>query len=564
MNLSSVPLRRVAFEALTIVAALTVATGLVAVLESLVRVPDASPAYLLAVIVLGVGLGTFAAVAGAIGAFLAYDFLFVHPIHTLAVVDPGEWLNLLLLLVVGLVVGRLAGQQRERAQAAELRAREARGLFQVSRVLATGDSREALPAIVGILVDETRMERVWIGLAGGTPLESVAADTGLGAARPESGRHELLRRTAGDTPAEWIALHAASGPRRTIRDPALAAHRVVIEAGGRPLGSIWSLRSRALGMPTREETRLLAGAADQIGQALERDRLRAEATSLEVVRQSDALKSALLDTVSHDLRTPLATIRAAAGSVIEGSAGTASDGSSGGRDPAAAAAVIDRQAQYLDRLVTNLLDLSRLEAGSLRPNLQPIALDDAVADTIDRLAPTLAPRSLTTEIPGSLPPVLVDEVHLAAIVTNLLENAVAHTAARAPIVVRAAASGARTIRLTVEDGGSGVPDEALGRLFEKFYRVPAAGSPASRGSGIGLAVVRGLAEGGGAVVGARRSDLGGLAIDIDFPAAAGAAAVPVAAAAAMAVLVDPTTPLEHPTPLGATGSDVESPRAQGS
>lgn len=519
MNLTSVPLRPVAFETLAIVVALTGATGLVAVLESLVRVPDASPAYLLAVIVLGVGLGTVAAVIGAIGAFLAYNFLFVEPIHTLTVVDPGEWLNLLLLFVVGLVVGQLAGQQRHRTDSAEQRAREARGLFQVSRVLATGDSRKALPAIVAILLDETRMGRVWIGLAGGTPLESVVADTGLGAVRPESGRHELLRRTAGDAPAEWIALHAATGPRRAIRDPALGAHRVVIEAGGRSLGSIWSLRPRALGAPTREETRLLAGAADQIGQALERDRLRAEATSLEVVRQSDALKSALLDTVSHDLRTPLATIRAAAGSIIEGGAGSTTDGSSDCRDPAAAAAVIDRQAQYLDRLVTNLLDLSRLEAGSLRPDLRPIALDDAVADTIDRLAPSLAPRLLTTDIPGSLPPVLVDEVHLAAIVTNLLENAVAHTAEGAPIVVRAAESAAGTVRLTVEDGGSGVPDGALGRLFEKFYRVPVLGSPASRGSGIGLAVVRGLTEAGGGRVAARRSGLGGLAIEVDFPVA---------------------------------------------
>ncbi|HET7703122.1 MAG TPA: ATP-binding protein [Candidatus Limnocylindrales bacterium] len=516
MDLASVPLRRLSISAAAVVVALALATGLVAALESIVLVPNASAAYLLAVIGLAVARGTWAAAVGAIGSFLAYNFLFVHPVRTFDVVDPGEWLNLLLLLVVGLVVGRLAGLQRDRAAVAELQAREAGGLFRVSRLLATNDSRDALPMIVAVLRDETRMGRVWIGLTGGTPLESVVADTGIGVDRPDSTRHQLLRRTAGEAPAEWVGMHAPVGPRRTIRDPAMSAHRVVIEAGGRSLGSIWSLRPRALGHPTREETRLLAGAADQIGQALERDRLRAEATGLEVARQSDALKSALLDTVSHDLRTPLATIRAAAGAL------TGVAGESAGSALAGPAAVIDRQAQYLDRLVTNLLDLSRAEAGSLRPDLQPISLDDAVADTVDRLQPVLRDRALSTDIPAALPPVLVDEVHLAAIVTNLLENAIAHTAAGSPIVVRGALSDDdRSVRLVVEDGGPGVPDEALGRLFEKFYRVTTGGGPA-RGSGIGLAVVRSLAEAGGGRVAARRSGLGGLAIEVEFPVASAA------------------------------------------
>ena len=128
--------------------------------------------------------------------------------------------------------------------------------------------------------------------------------------------------------------------------------------------------------------RLLAAAADQVGQALERDRLRRDATSVEVARQSEALKSALLDSVSHDLRTPIATIRAAAGSLVE----------EGDDDPCADRASIDRQAVYLDRLVTNLLDMTRIEAGELRPELHPVLLDDAVADTIERMRSSLAGR----------------------------------------------------------------------------------------------------------------------------------------------------------------------------
>jgi two-component system sensor histidine kinase KdpD len=515
-----IPIRRLVVGAVSIVGALLLATGLVAILESVVHVPNASAAYLLAVIILAVALGTVEAIAAALGSFLAYDFLFVQPLHTFAVVDPGEWLNLLLLLVVGLVVGQLAGEQRRRADAAELRVREARGLFRVSRAIATtDDTRGALQAIVEILRDETRMTRVWIGLAGGSPLERVIADTGIDPAPPAPGRHELLRRTAGEAPAEWVALHTTAGTRRSLSDPDLAAHRVVIEADGRSLGSLWTLRQKALGAPAREETRLLAAAADQVGQAVERDRLRVEATSVEVARRSDALKSALLDSVSHDLRTPLATIRAAAGSLMND--GVGSDGSLPFRRPdrADAASVIDRQAEYLDRLVTNLLDMSRIESGALRPELRPILLDDAVADTVERLGPVAASRIVTTDIPEALPPVLVDEVYLDAIVTNVLENAIAYSPSGAPIVVRAAERVGGTVRLTIEDGGDGVPPAALDRLFDKFYRVSTAGTAAWRGSGMGLAVVRGLAEASGARVGARRSDLGGLAIDIDLPMA---------------------------------------------
>jgi two-component system sensor histidine kinase KdpD len=516
----AIPIRRFVLRAMSILGALLLATGLVATLEWVVLVPNASAAYLFAVIVLAVGLGTVEAVLAAIGSFLAYDFLFVQPVHTFAVVNPGEWLNLLLLLVVGLVVGQLAGRQRRRADAAELREREARGLFQVSRVLATADeTRVALQAIVAILRDETRMTRVWIGLVGSSPLERVIADTGMGPAPTSPGRHVLLRRTAGDAPAEWVALNSTAGTRRSVGDRELAAHRVVIGAAGRSLGSLWTLRPKSLGTPEREETRLLAAAADQVGQAVERDRLRAEATRVEIGRRSDELKSALLDSVSHDLRTPLATIRAAAGSLMDH--GDGSDESTPARVPdrSQAASVIDRQAEYLDRLVRNLLDMSRIEAGALRPELRPILLDDAVADTVERLGAVAAGRVVSTDIPEALPPVLVDEVYLDAIVANVLENALAYSPPEAPILLRAVDLGAVGVRLTIEDGGAGVPPESLDRLFDKFYRVATTRTSARRGSGMGLAVVRGLAEASGARVGARRSALGGLAIDIDLPAA---------------------------------------------
>jgi two-component system sensor histidine kinase KdpD len=492
---------------------LALATLLVTFLEQVAGVPNAHAAYLLAVIALAVRLGTIEAILGAVGSFLLANFLFTEPVLTLTVVDPGEWLNLLLLLVVGVVVGQLAGQQRDRAHAAELREREARGLFQVSRALATAsDTGQAMRDVVRILQSETGMSRVWIGLHGPSPLERVAADTGLGDESLAPARHDLLKRTEGDEPAVWVGLHAAPRSLRSVPGADLAAYRVVIEAGDRRLGSIWALRPRLLGAVGREETRLLAAAADQVGQALERDRLRRDATSVEVARQSEALKSALLDSVSHDLRTPIATIRAAAGSLVEGGADV-------DRTPVAEA--IDRQAVYLDRLVTNLLDMSRIEAGELRPELRPVLLDDAVADTVDRLGSLLAGRDVRIEIPQDLPPVLVDEVHLDAVVSNLLDNARKYSPEAAPIRISACQlPDGGPVRLVIEDGGPGVPDESLGRLFEKFYRITPAAAGSRRGSGIGLAIVRGLTEAMGGTVTAEPSALGGLAVTIDLPPAA--------------------------------------------
>lgn len=518
MVLSQVRRTRVIRGAGGLLVALALATALVTILDQVAGVPNATSGYLLAVIALAVQLGTTEAILGAIGAFLLANFLFTAPVHTLTVLDPGEWLNLLLLLVVGVVVGQLAGRQRNRAASAELREREARGLFQVSRALATaGDTSQAMRDIVRILQAETGMSRVWIGLHGPSPLERVVADTGLGDEPVAPPRHEILRRTEGDEPARWVALHAAARSLRSVPGTDLAAYRVVIQVGDRPLGSVWALRPRARGSPRREETRLLAAAADQVAQALERDRLRRDATSVEVARQSEALKSALLDSVSHDLRTPIATIRAAAGSLVD----------RGDDDHAPIAEAIDRQAVHLDRLVTNLLDMTRIEAGELHPELRPVLLDDAVADTVERLRSSFSGRDVQVEVPQDLPPVLVDEVYLDAILSNLLDNAVKYSPEGAAIRVSACLSDAeqppeRPVRLVIEDAGPGVPDEALGRIFEKFYRAGPAAGGARRGSGIGLAIVRGLTEAMGGTVAAERSALGGLAIVVDLPATAAA------------------------------------------
>ena len=493
------------------VPSLLLATLTVGFLEQYIGVPNGSAAYLAAVVATAFVGGTWGAVVAAVAAFLLYDFLFVQPLYTFTVADPGEWLNLVLLLFIGIVVGELVALQRSRTEIARAREREALALFRVSRELATRESTPAvLSTIATILQQETAMGRVWFALGPDDARERVAADTGDDPRPAIPGLHQVLQRTPGEAPARWSRVHQP-GQARAGSSSGRQAYRVRIEAGARSFGSIWSLRDRNQGEPDETHTRLLSAAADQIGQALAQDRLASESQAAEIARQSDALKSALLQSVSHDLRTPLATIRAAAGTLRPGSGLSV-------EDQRASADAIEREVEYLNRLVTNLLDLSRIEAGALRAERDVYELEDLVGQTLERLRARLGDRPL--DIALSAPPVDVDPVFLDEALTNAIENAVKYTPPGTAIRIAAESlPEERLVRLSVEDAGPGVPDPMLSKIFEKFYRVPGAAGGSRSGTGIGLAVVQGLVEAMGGRVAARRSQLGGLAIDIELPAA---------------------------------------------
>jgi two-component system sensor histidine kinase KdpD len=470
--------------------------------------------------------GTWPAIVTSVGSFLAYDFLFVAPRLTLAVADPQTWLSLLLFLIVAAVVGHLTALLTSRAREAEARAREGAALFHVARALATrGSVREAADEVVERLRAEGHFERVWIVLDEPPAPVRRLADTKPVAPLPADPLPWLLHRQPGDEPARWVRTHVGA-PRPIQKAPPtltatptppgdLAIFRVTIAAEGASYGwlaaAARSTEPAGAALPGRALTRLLSLAADQLGLALRREALQTRAASADVARRSDALKSALLESVSHDLRTPLASIRGLAGNLLDPDVPI---------DEAAvrrAAAAIDERAGRLSKVVGNLLDLSRIEAGAIVPDLALHDLDELVETALRDLPPAAAHR-IEVALPADLPPVLADGLFVDEALVNVLDNAIRYAGAAARLRIRAEGSVPGRVDLIVEDDGPGLAETDRERIFDKFYRPERRSlTPEAPGMGIGLSVVRGLLEAMGGTARAERSELGGLAIRLGLP-----------------------------------------------
>ena len=494
---------------LEVLAALAVTTVVVWVLEDALDVDHASSIYLLGVTVVAIRHGTAAALLAAAGAFVIYNLLFVEPRFTLAVARPEELITLSLLLFVGVVIGRLAGAQREREQLAARREREARALFAISRELATAPRlASAIDPVLERVRADAGMTRAWVGLGSTVATERPIGGDATDPPIEKVGTHAILQRQRPEDTATWVRIHTgAGGPARAAR------YRIALVADGAEIGSLWSERPADSGEPTIEETRLLAATADQVAQAVRRDRLAAAAADAEVERRSDELRSALLDSVSHDLRTPLAAIRAAAGSLADPTIELDDE------RRRATARAIDEEADRLNRLVGSLLDMSRIQAGALVTELEITPLGELLDPILERLRPQLTDR-ISVQIPDDLPAVRVDQIFFSQALANVLDNAATHSAPDARILVSAGADG-DDVEIRVEDSGPGVAPDVMPHLFDRFYRAPATPT-ASRGGvglGLGLTVVRGLVEAMGGTVRAAASGLGGLAITIRVPAA---------------------------------------------
>jgi two-component system sensor histidine kinase KdpD len=474
--------------------------------------------YLAAVFTSAVVVGRGPAIAASAIAFLTLNFLFTEPRYTLTVHDPSVLLVLVIFLLVAFVTSQLAAAQRGRAEVAEAREREARLLHDISDLLGARPFKPALEAVAERIRHELQLQTVAIDLSGS---DLSAGDVAAGdAAAAQAARRSTATVNflgAGENasaarpaePGRWLRVSPPHGERAapTIR----GLVRIPIRGGGALLGDLVLIAGRQQEGLGRNEARLLATAAAQLGLAVQQERLRRRATEAEVLRRTNELKNALLDAVSHDLRTPLSSIIASAGSLRQSDV----DWTEAERREFADA--IEHEAQRLNRIVGNLLDLSRIQGGTLTPARDWHDPALVLRGAVERLRPAMANHMLVVDIRADLPPVLLDPVEIDQVVANLIENAVKYTPAGATIRIAADVADDE-LRVVVEDTGTGLRDDALPHLFEPFYRNDQ--TDREHGSGLGLAIARGLIAAHGGRIWAENRSEGGARFSFTLPAAA--------------------------------------------
>lgn len=495
-----------------------VLTGVVAIVRLAADVDNASMLYLLAVMLSAVLFGSRAAIPTATGSFVAFNFFFVEPRYTFTVADDDQWVALALLLITGIITGQLAAALRHRARQAERREKEAVVLYDVVRLISEPELEHALGAVAARLRLELGLAAVVVTVGeqsetAGDP--DAAALASQDARLPERilGGGSAPTEAARASPGRWIRVvqPGIRGAARHVRDH---VRSVPVNLGRERVGSIVLVRSDRASDFGAAEDRLLSAVAYQLGLALQRLRFQREATEAEVLRRADELRSALIDAVSHDLRTPLSSIIASAGSLLQRDV----DWTDAEKSEFARSVV--EEAERLNRLVGNLLDLSRIEAGAIRPELGWYDLGSLASEVAGRLSRLSGGRSLVLDVPDDLPPLRFDYVEIDQVLSNLVENALRYTPPGTEITVTVRIEDA-AVRIEVEDAGPGIPPALLPHLFEPFYRAPGAGD----GSGLGLAVAKGLVEAHGGAIRAENRPEGGARFVFTLPLASTPAAV---------------------------------------
>ena len=417
--------------------------------------------YLVGVVVITVLGGFWPAVGAAIAASLLLNWYFTKPLHNFTIAEPRNLLALLLFVTVAVAVSSVVHLAARRTAQSARNRQEAAALLALAQTVLGGEDSPA--AILGHLTST------------------------------HGGQAELIERAGG----RWVRV-ASSGVSGTIP----AANRLDIRA---------DLALLVTGQRPTATRALLAGYAAQAAAALDRERLRTQAAQAEALAEGNRIRTALLAAVSHDLRTPLASVKASVSTLRQ------TDVDWTPEDEAALLATIEENADRLDELIGNLLDMSRLHTGSLQPFLRPTAIDEVAPLALRGLD-----SRLLLKVPDELPLVLADPGLLERVLANLFSNAARHSPTGSPPELTARAAGA-AVELEIADHGPGVPDDEKERIFEPFVRL---GNKApGPGVGLGLAVAKGFAEAMGGTIEADTTPGSGLTIRLTLPMAAGTPAV---------------------------------------
>ncbi len=480
-------------KSLVLVAAATLASELV---YQVLSPTNLVMIYLLAVVLAATRLGRKPAILTAFLGVLAFDFFFVPPRFTFAVTDSEYIITFAALFIVSVVISTLVARSRERAEAMRLRELQTSSLYYLSRDLAAAaDIGTVTKALVRHAADALEAQ-VALLLPEGERLVSAPGSAEL----PIDAKEEAV--------ADWAYRNRQPAGRGT--DTLVSARFIFLplQTTDTVLGVMGvSLKDEGQ-YRSREHRRLLDAFASQTAMAMERVQLVSKAEEAQLLAARETLERSLLNSISHDLRTPLAAITGALSGL------KADDGQLTDANRRALLDTAGGEADRLNRFVGNLLDLTRIEAGAMRPKSEPCEVQELVGCALTALETRLADRELHLRMLPIMPLVPMDLVLMTQVLVNLLENALKYTPAESPIEIVARTDGLHLV-LEVDDHGPGVPEEDLERIFDKFYRIPV--PEGAGGTGLGLSICKGIVEAhGGAIRAANRAG-GGLGIVITLP-----------------------------------------------
>lgn len=451
------------------VVAITAAIGAV---QSYAKVGGLSALYLLLVLWIGARWGRWPAVTASVAAFLMYDFFFVPPVGTFTVAGPTELLELIVLLAVALVTSQLASSLRRTQATAEAVAAQSRALYELATVALRSPEVSAALALL--------CERA--GMVPGVRRFSVAS----GGGRPEhlAGAaltvDELSQAARAYESGLAIGVSVSDG---TVKPVHTQPHRT--SPSYLPMSSGVAVIELADPRPDPSDLRLLAALVGLAGLLLDRRRAALEAERARGLEASDRLKAAILSSVSHELKSPIASLRAALTALAAPGAGLASEQQDLARD-------MDRQAARLDHMVGDMLALSRLEAG-LELHREAHSYPDLVGAALRQLRGELTGHDVRVESVEGLPMVEVDETQVGRLLANLLENAAEWASPGGGITVGASARGGR-LESWVENDGPAIPPADLDKVFDTFW------TRRARGTGLGLAICKRVVEAHGGTI----------------------------------------------------------------
>ena len=432
---------------------------------------------------------------------LADNFFFIPPLYTFTIADRENVVALVFFAIAAAIGGHLAGRLRERALAARAEARVTENLYRFARKLNAAAELDDLLWAVAYQIALMLRARVVLLMEQDQLLSPVAGYP------PED-----LLEGADLAAATWCFQHAIPAGRgadtlpggRWLFLPMRTARGVIGVAGIERPDDPTPLAPDA--------ARMLDALIDQAALAIERVRLAEDLDRARIAAEGDRLRAALLTSISHDLRTPLASILGAASSLAAHGDTLAA--------PARAemARTIAEEAERLNRFIGNLLDMTRLEAGRLVPAAGPVDLSDALGAALGRTERLLAHHTLVLDVPDDLPLAALDMVLFEQVLVNILDNAAKYAPPGTTIAISATQEGAM-LRLAIADQGPGIAPADLGHIFEKFYRARATDRQGA-GTGLGLAICRGFMEAmGGRIEAANRADGHGAVFTLFLPMA---------------------------------------------